>query len=148
MKTTDTNNFLISNDAGIELFSRLKDLPIIDYHNHLPIDLISKNINFNNISDLWINHDHYKWRAMRLNGISEKFCTGNGSDYNKFLAWAATVPYTIRNPLYHWTIMELKDYFDIDEILNEDNAKKYWNYLNLEISKSSFTPQKLLERKK
>ena len=101
----------------------LSQWPVIDYHNHLPPEQIANDINFANLTQSWLYGDHYKWRAMRTNGINEKFCTGNGGDFEKFEQWAATVPYTLRNPLYHWTHLELQRYFNINTILNKDTAR-------------------------
>ncbi len=107
-----------------------KDLPIIDYHCHLSPQEIYENTKFENITKVWLYGDHYKWRAMRANGVEEKYVTGDGSDYEKFLAWAKTVPMLIGNPLYHWTHLELKRYFGIEEPLNEDTAPAIWNKVN------------------
>jgi glucuronate isomerase len=102
-------------------------MPIIDYHNHLPPNEIAADKNFDNITSVWLNGDHYKWRAMRANGVNEEFITGSKTDREKFEAWAATVPYTLRNPLYHWTHLELQRYFDISETLNQDTANKIYD---------------------
>lgn len=108
------DNFLLENKFAEELYHNYsKNLPIIDYHNHLSPQFIAEDKIFDNITNVWINGDHYKWRAMRTLGINEQFITGNGSDKDKFLNWAKTVPYTMRNPLYHWTHLELARYFGI-----------------------------------
>ena len=120
MKTFITDDFLLYNDTAKELFhGTAKDLPIIDYHNHLNQKEILEDKNFTNLSEIWLGGDHYKWRAMRANGVDESFITGDKSDYEKFLEWSKTVPKTFGNPLYHWTHLELKHYFGIDELLNE-----------------------------
>src|SRR5687768_16270777 len=107
-----TEDFLLQNEFAKQLYHRYaKVLPIIDYHCHLPPEEISRNRKFENITRIWLEGDHYKWRAMRTLGIDEKYITGKASDEEKFEKWAYTVPYTMRNPLYHWTHLELKRYF-------------------------------------
>ena len=124
-------DFLLGNDVACELYhDHAAHEPIFDYHCHLPPDQIAANKTFRNLYEVWLAGDHYKWRAMRSNGISEKFCTGNASDYDKFLAFARTVPHTLRNPIYHWTHLELKNYFGITALLNESTAKKTWDTAN------------------
>ena len=113
-----TENFLLETEIAQELYhDYAKEMPIIDYHNHLPPAAIASNHQFANITEAWLHGDHYKWRAMRALGINEKYITGTASDQDKFLKWAETVPNTLRNPLYHWTHLELLRYFDIDELL-------------------------------
>jgi hypothetical protein len=117
-------NFLLENKYAEELYHKYsKNQPIIDYHNHLSPKLIAEDNVFKNITDVWINGDHYKWRAMRTLGVNEKFITGDASDKEKFLQWGKTVPYTLRNPLYHWTHLELARYFNIYDLLNEQKKK-------------------------
>src|SRR6187401_2634146 len=116
-------NFLLQSESARRLyFDYAKDMPVIDYHNHLSPALIAADHRFENITQAWLYGDHYKWRAMRTNGIEEKYVTGNASDEEKFHQWAATVPYTLRNPLYHWTHLELQRYFGVSDILNSDSA--------------------------
>ncbi|MDP3683519.1 MAG: glucuronate isomerase, partial [Ignavibacteria bacterium] len=143
-----SNNFLLSNQTAVHLYHDIaKDLPIIDYHCHLPIEEIAANKKFLNLTHIWLNGDHYKWRAMRANGVDEKYCTGNASDYEKFEAWAETVPFTIRNPLYHWTHMELKKPFGIDDILlNNNSAKSVWDTCNDLLQKDEFSTRGLLKQ--
>ncbi len=113
-----TDNFLLQNKVAIELYHNYaSDMPIIDYHNHLSAKKIAEKDGFSDITEAWLKEDHYKWRAMRANGIDEYFITGDATGIEKFRKWSETVPYTIRNPLFHWTHLELKHYFDIDEIL-------------------------------
>jgi glucuronate isomerase len=100
--------------------------PIFDYHNHLSPSEIAENRRFRNLFEIWLEGDHYKWRAMRANGIAERLCTGDADPHEKFMAWAATVPRCLRNPLYHWTHLELKRYFDIDELLDATSAERIW----------------------
>ncbi|HPS13274.1 MAG TPA: glucuronate isomerase, partial [Prolixibacteraceae bacterium] len=119
MKPFMDENFMLNSKSAERLYHEYAhDLPIIDYHNHLPPEEIAGNINFRNLTQVWLKGDHYKWRAMRANGIDEKFITGSASDYEKFEKWAATVPYTLRNPLYHWTHLELQRYFNIHDLIN------------------------------
>src|SRR5690606_9776392 len=97
-------NFLLQGDTAQALYhEHARDLPIIDYHCHLPPEEVASDHQFRSMTELWLSGDHYKWRAMRTNGVEERLCTGDGSDYEKFMAWSRTVPFTLRNPLYHWT---------------------------------------------
>jgi glucuronate isomerase len=109
--------------------------PIFDYHCHLPPQLIADNHQFADLAELWLGGDHYKWRAMRTNGVDERFCTGNATPREKFQAWAETVPHTLRNPLFHWTHLELKRYFGIDELLNGKSAERIWKKCNAKLPK-------------
>ena len=128
MQSLITENFLLHTETARRLYyQHVEQLPIIDYHNHLSPSDIATDKKFETITEAWLKGDHYKWRAMRANGIPETLITGDASDYAKFKAWAATVPYTMRNPLYHWTHLELKRPFDIWESLNEETAERiYW----------------------
>src|SRR5688572_28994116 len=127
MKKFLDENFLLNTKTAQTLYHEFAaPMPVIDYHNHLPPDEIAGDINFKNISHAWLHGDHYKWRAMRANGVDEKYCTGNASDLEKFEKWSGTVPYTLRNPLYHWTHLELQRYFDVHEILNPASAKRIY----------------------
>lgn len=103
-----------------------KDLPIIDYHCHLSPKEIYENKQFNNITEAWLYGDHYKWRMMRANGVEENKVTGEASDYDRFVAWAGTLPMAIGNPLYHWSHMELRTYFGVNDLINEQNAPAIW----------------------
>jgi glucuronate isomerase len=126
MKKFLNKNFLLQSDTAQALYhDHAKEMPIIDFHCHLPPEQIADDINFNNLTHAWLYGDHYKWRAMRTNGIEEKYCTGDAPDFEKFQKWAETVPYTLRNPLYHWTHLELQRYFDVDDVLNGKSAKKF-----------------------
>tara|TARA_R110000868_G_scaffold86601_1_gene242855 strand:+ start:1931 stop:3331 length:1401 start_codon:yes stop_codon:yes gene_type:complete len=141
------DNFLLENKYAEELYHTYsKNLPIIDYHNHLPPQQIAEDKVFDNITNVWINGDHYKWRAMRTLGINEAFITGSGSDKEKFLNWAKTVPYTMRNPLYHWTHLELARYFDIYELLNEKSAEKIWEQTQDKLQTNGFSCRGLLKK--
>ncbi len=123
-----------------------KDMPIIDYHNHLPPNEVAEDKNFENITKVWLYGDHYKWRAMRANGVEEAYITGDKMDFEKFRAWAATVPYTLRNPLYHWTHLELQRYFDVTEILNADSAKKIYDECSSKLQTPEYSVRGLLEK--
>ncbi len=126
------DNFVLNNKTAEKLYhDYAKDLPIIDYHCHLSPQEIYENTQFENITKVWLYGDHYKWRAMRANGVEEKYVTGDASDYDKFLAWSKTVPQLIGNPLYHWTHLELKRYFGVEEPLNEDTAPAIWEKVNI-----------------
>jgi glucuronate isomerase len=128
MKPFLTEDFLLQTDIAKNLYHNFaKKLPIIDYHNHLPANEIAADKQFDNITQVWLYGDHYKWRAMRAFGINEKYITGDASDKEKFLKWAEVVPFTIRNPLFHWTHLELKAYFGIDEILSPENAEEIYD---------------------
>ncbi|NLN40426.1 MAG: glucuronate isomerase [Clostridiales bacterium] len=140
-------NFLLLSETAIRLYhDYAKDMPIYDYHCHLSPKEIWENKQYNNITELWLYGDHYKWRAMRANGIEEKYITGNGDDFEKFKKWASTVPYTIGNPLYHWTHLELRRYFGIYELLNEDTAEVVWNKANEMLKTEDFTPRGLIKK--
>ena len=126
MKPFLDENFLLQTKTAQTLYHEYaKDMPIYDYHCHLPVQEIAENKKFKNLTQIWLYGDHYKWRAMRANGVGERFITGSASDYQKFNAWAETVPATLRNPLYHWTHLELKRYFGIEvKLLNANTAKE------------------------
>lgn len=141
------DNFLLENKFAEELYYNYsKNQPIIDYHNHLSPQFIAEDKIFDNITQVWINGDHYKWRAMRTLGINEQFITGNGSDKDKFMNWAKTVPYTMRNPLYHWTHLELARYFDIHDLLNEKSAEKIYMEASAKINSAEYSTQNLLRK--
>ncbi len=147
MKEFLSEDFLLETDSSRQLFFNFaSQMPIIDYHNHLPPNEIAEDKIFENVTQIWLNGDHYKWRAMRTNGINEKYITGEATDEEKFLKWAETVPYTMRNPLYHWTHMELKNPFGIFELLNETNAKNIY-HLTTEKLKNLSTHKLLLHFK-
>ncbi len=134
MKTFLSDHFLLRSDAAFELYHNYaRPQPIYDYHSHLPSREIADNRRFENLYEAWLAGDHYKWRAMRWNGVPEKYCTGDASPWEKFLAYASTVPRTLRNPLYHWTHLELKYYFGIDELLDETTAESIWNRANAQL---------------
>jgi len=125
------DDFLLRGPTARRLFHEVvRDLPIIDYHCHLPPADLAGNRRFENLFEAWLEGDHYKWRAMRSNGVAEKFCTGDADPYDKFLAFARTVPHTLRNPLYHWTHLELRRYFGFEGILDESTAPEVWDMAN------------------
>ena len=123
MKPFINENFLLGNKTAIELYHKYSEnLPVIDFHCHLSPAMINEDRQFKNLTEAWLEGDHYKWRAMRTNGIDEKYCTGDAPDNEKFKKWAETVPATIGNPLYHWTHLELARYFNITELLSPATA--------------------------
>ncbi|MDG5853390.1 glucuronate isomerase [Clostridium beijerinckii] len=145
MKNFMDENFLLSNQTAIDLYHNYaKNLPIIDYHCHIDPKEIYENKKFSNITEAWLYGDHYKWRAMRSNGIDEKCITGDGSDYDKFLAWSQTIPMAIGNPLYHWTHLELQRFFGIYEPLDEDTAPEIWKRANELLNGEGFNVRDLI----
>src|SRR3989442_11127363 len=129
------DDFLLQTSAARRLYHEFAEAePILDYHCHLPPRDIAENRQFRNLFEIWLEGDHYKARAMRANGVPERYCTGDADPYEKFLAFARTVPYTLRNPLYHWTHLELKRYFDIDERLDEHSAPLIWARANARLA--------------
>src|ERR1044071_2804726 len=140
-------NFLLSNEIARRLYHECAEpQPIVDYHCHLPIKDIAENRRFANLFEIWLEGDHYKWRAMRANGVPEKYVTGDASPSEKFLAWARTVPYTLRNPLYHWTHLELQRYFGIQDILNENSAKKIYEASSEKLGSKDYSVRALVEK--
>ncbi len=147
MKPFLDENFLLQIKTAQALYHDFAEMmPVIDYHNHLPPDQIAANLQFKNITQEWLHGDHYKWWAMRTNGIDESYCTGSKSDWEKFEQWAATVPYTLRNPLYHWTHLELKRYFGITDILSPATARKIYDSCNEKLSSPGYSVQNLLTK--
>ncbi len=147
MKQFISNDFLLhSKTAEILYHEYAKDLPIIDYHNHLPPEEIASDKNFENLTKIWLDGDHYKWRAMRANGVDEKYITGDAGDFEKFKKWAETVPYTLRNPLYHWTHMELQEPFGIHALLNKETAEIVYNDCSEKLRTKPFSVHNLLRK--
>ena len=141
------DDFLLSNKTARRLFHEYAERqPILDYHCHLPTADLAANRQFANLFEIWLEGDHYKWRAMRSNGVDERFCTGAADPYQKFLAWARTVPNTLRNPLYHWTHLELKRYFGITDLLDEKTAGKIWKQANERLATPELTTQGILKK--
>ncbi|HVI43262.1 MAG TPA: glucuronate isomerase [Chitinophaga sp.] len=138
MKGFLTDDFLLRTETAKRLyFDYAQSMPVIDYHNHLPPDEIAENKTFETLTAIWLKGDHYKWRAMRANGVAEEYITGNTDDYTKFRHWAATTPYTMRNPLYHWSHMELRNPFGITDLLNEQSAEKIYHACNAQLPQLS-----------
>lgn len=149
MKPFIHQDFMLQNDTAKQLYhEHAASLPIIDYHCHLVPKMIADDHRFNSITELWLGGDHYKWRAMRANGVDEYFITGNASDWEKFQKWAETVPYTMRNPLYHWTHLELSSAFGISETLNGKSAHRIYDQCNEKLQDASMTARGLMKRYK
>ena len=147
MKPFLDNNFLLNTKTAQQLYHQYAaTMPIIDYHCHLPPQQIAADIQFDNLTQVWLYGDHYKWRAMRTNGVDEKYITGNASDREKFEQWAATVPYTLRNPLYHWTHLELQRYFDVYDLLNSERADDIYNNCTEKLRTPAYSVRNLLRR--
>jgi glucuronate isomerase len=139
-------DFLLQSEAAVNLYhNHAAHQPIVDYHNHLSPKEIAENKQFTNLTEIWLDGDHYKWRAMRSNGVNEKYCTGNASPEEKFMKWAETVPHTMRNPLYHWTHLELKGYFGIDQVLNSESARSIYDECSAKLQTKEFRVQPLLK---
>ena len=139
-------NFMLKGKTAKRLYAAVEGLPIIDYHCHLSPKLIAEDYKFKNATDLFLGGDHYKWRQLRTNGIDEKYITGDADDYEKFLAFARTMPKLIGNPIYHWTHLELKRYFDIDEVLCEESCEAIWNRCNELLKKDEYSARNLILR--
>jgi len=149
MKNFLDENFLLQTKTAQRLYhDYAAGMSIIDYHSHLPPDQIANDINFDNLTHIWLRGDHYKWRAMRANGINEAYITGNKNDLEKFEQWAATVPYTLRNPLYHWTHLELQRYFDIHDLLSPATAAKIYDDCTAKLQSPDYSVRKLISNKK
>ena len=140
------DNFMLKNETAKTLFNEVKDLPIIDYHCHISPKMIAEDYRFSDAFELFLGGDHYKWRQMRSNGIAEEYITGNAEPYEKWLCFSKTMPRLIGNPLYHWTHLELKRYFDIDLVLNEKNAKEIWDRVNEKLELPEFSVKNLIRK--
>ncbi|WP_419871984.1 glucuronate isomerase [Candidatus Pristimantibacillus sp. PTI5] len=148
MKPFMDDNFLLSNETAVRLYHDFaKDMPIIDYHCHLSPQQILENTSFENLTAAWLYGDHYKWRALRANGVEERFVTGGEgvTDYDRFEAWAKTVPQTIGNPLYQWSHLELRRYFGVNELINEKNAGAIWEQVNAKLATGQFKARDLIK---
>lgn len=142
-------NFLLSTETAQNLYHQhASKMPIIDYHCHLSPKMIAEDYRFKTITELWLGGDHYKWRAMRANGVNERYITGDASDWEKFQKWAETVPYTFRNPLYHWTHLELRTAFGIDEVLNPESARRIYDACNQKLAEEGMSARGLMKRYK
>ena len=133
-------DFLLQTKTAQDLYhNHAAKMPIFDYHCHINPQQIEEDVRFENITQIWLYGDHYKWRAMRTNGVDERYCTGNASDWEKFEKWAETVPHTIRNPLFHWTHLELKKFFGIEKILSPETAKEIWDECNIKLQTPEYS---------
>jgi len=140
-------DFLLSTKTARKLYHQYAETePIFDYHCHISPRDVAANRQFKNLFEIWLEGDHYKWRAMRTNGVAECFCTGQAGPFDKFKAWAATVPHALRNPLYHWTHLELKRYFGITDLLDEKTADKIWKKANEKLATPELTAQGILKK--
>ena len=138
-------DFLLHTETAKELYhNHAAKMPIFDYHCHINPKQIADDVRFENITQIWLYGDHYKWRAMRANGVDEKYCTGNASDWEKFEKWAETVPYTLRNPLFHWTHLELKKFFGIDKVLSPATAKEIWDECNAKLQLPEYSARGII----
>jgi glucuronate isomerase len=147
MKRFLDDNFLLQSKTAEKLYHDYAvKMPIIDYHCHLPPDQIAADNSFDNITQAWLYGDHYKWRAMRTHGVDEGFCTGNQPDEAKFHKWSETVPYTMRNPLYHWTHLELLRYFEVREVLNPSSSKKVYDECTARLRTPEYSIRSLLKK--
>lgn len=146
MKEFMCEDFLLSTETAKKLYhDHAKKMPIIDYHCHLNPKDIYENKPFTNMTELWLSGDHYKWRMMRSEGISEENITGSGNDYDKYMGFVKAVEYGIGNPMYHWTHLELKRYFDVHDVLDSDSAKTIWDQCNEKLAAGNMTPRALIE---
>lgn len=147
MKEFMNEDFLLDNETAVKLYHEYAEkMPIFDYHCHLSPKEIAENKKYRNITELWLGGDHYKWRAIRSNGVEEKYVTGDGDDKDKFLKWAETMPNCIGNPLYHWTHLELRRYFGINELLSPSTAESIWERCNAMLQQDGFTAKNLIKR--
>ncbi|MGH9717564.1 MAG: glucuronate isomerase [Candidatus Acidiferrales bacterium] len=141
------DDFLLHSRTAQRLYHGYAEAqPILDYHSHLPAADIASDRQFRNLFEIWLEGDHYKWRAMRANGVAERYCTGDAPPYEKYLAWARTAPFTLRNPLYHWTHLELKRYFGIAELLDEASAKSAWDRASQLLQTPELSAQRILKK--
>jgi glucuronate isomerase len=140
-------DFLLQTEASRRLYHEYaENEPILDFHSHLPAIEIATNRRFHDLTEIWLDGDHYKWRLMRANGIAERYCTGNAPSFEKFQVWAKTVPFTLRNPLYHWTHLELKRYFNFDGLLDDDNSRSLWENANRLLATPGLSAQGILRK--
>jgi glucuronate isomerase len=147
MKGFLDENFLLQTETAKKLYHDFaEDMPVIDYHCHLPVQQIADDINFENLTQIWLYGDHYKWRAMRTNGVDESYITGDKTDFEKFEKWAEVVPYTLRNPLYHWTHLELQRYFDVQELLKPASAKEIYKRCTTKLQTKEYSVKNLLRK--
>ena len=146
MKKFMTENFLLNNSTAVKLYNKFaKQMPIFDYHCHVPAQEIAEDKRYSDVTEIWLGGDHYKWRAMRINGVDEEYITGNKSNREKFQKWAETMPYCIGNPLYHWTHLELKRYFGVEKTLDGDSAEEIWNICNAKLQTPEFSAKNIIK---
>jgi glucuronate isomerase len=149
MKTFLNEDFLLGNPTAVRLYHEYaREMPVIDYHCHLPPLPIALDSRFENLTQAWLYGDHYKWRAMRTHGIDERFCTGDATDWEKFEQWSATVPYTLRNPLYHWTHLELQRYFGVKDLLDPASARSIYDHCSERLNSPEYSVRGLLSKMK
>ncbi len=149
MKPFMDDNFLLQTQTAQKLYHEHAALmPIFDYHCHLNPKDIAEDRRFSNMTEIWLAGDHYKWRAMRTNGIDEKYITGDASDWEKFEKWAETIPYTLRNPLFHWTHLELRRFFGINEILGPQNAREIFDACNALLNTPEYSCRNIIRKAK
>jgi glucuronate isomerase len=147
MKAFMDEDFLLQSETAKELYhDHAVKMPIFDYHCHISPKEIADDKRFDNMTQIWLNGDHYKWRALRTNGVNERFCTGNATDWEKFEKWAETVPYTLRNPLYHWTHLELRKPFGIKTVLNSKSARAIWDNCNKQLQSDGFSCRGIIQK--
>lgn len=145
MKPFMTKDFLLQTETAQELYhEHAAKMPIFDYHCHINPQEIAEDKKFRSITDIWLSCDHYKWRAMRANGVNERFCTGDASDWEKFEKWAETLPYALRNPLYHWTHLELKKFFGIEKILSPKTAREIFEECNEKLNTPAYSSRNIM----
>src|SRR5690349_10743695 len=141
------DDFLLQGNTASRLYHQYASRqPILDFHSHMSAVDVADDRRFNELYELWLEGDHYKWRAMRANGIEERFCTGDAPPLDKFRAWSKTVPNTLRNPLYHWTHLELKRYFGIDDLLDEKTADSVWDRANAALQSPELSAKGILRK--
>ena len=146
MKAFMDQNFLLQTETAQKLYHEsAKHLPIIDYHCHLNPREVAEDHRFRSITELWLGGDHYKWRALRTNGVDERYITGDASDWEKFQKWAETVPYCMRNPIYHWTHLELRTAFGIQKLLNPEPAREIYDECNEKLQQPGFSARGLMQ---
>ncbi|WP_340113019.1 glucuronate isomerase [Maribellus mangrovi] len=147
MKPFMDKDFLLQTDVAKELYhNHAAKMPIFDYHCHINPKEIAEDKQFKNITEIWLYGDHYKWRGMRTNGVDERYCTGDASDWEKFEKWAETVPHTLRNPLYHWTHLELKRFFGIEKLLSPETAKEIWDECNAKLQTPEYSCRGIIKK--
>ena len=145
MKKFMDEHFLLETETAQTLYhGYASGMPIFDYHCHVPPAEIAGDKQYDNITRIWLNGDHYKWRAMRTNGVAERYCTGDATDREKFEMWAETVPHTLRNPLYHWTHLELKKFFGIDKLLSPATAGEIWDACNEKLNTPAYSCRNII----